>query len=83
LLDLLKEKKEAIGWTLGDIKRISYTMVYHKIYLEDGTRPYRDRLRRLNPTLQEILRKKLLKWLTISSSTLFLIVSELVPFNFF
>ena len=35
----------------------------HRIYLEDNTKPYCDRQRRLNPTLQEVVRKEVLKWL--------------------
>jgi len=37
--------------------------VHHRIHLEDNARPYRDRQRRLNLTLQKVVRKKVLKWL--------------------
>ena len=60
---LLRESKEALGWTLGDIKGISPSIVQHRIHLEDNAKPYRDRQRRLNPTLQEVVRKEVLKWL--------------------
>ena len=36
LLKVLKENKEAIGWTLGDIKGISPSIVQHRIHLEDS-----------------------------------------------
>jgi len=42
LLYLLRENREALGWTLGDIKGISPIVVQHMIHLEDGARPYRD-----------------------------------------
>ena len=35
----------------------------HIIHLEDNAKPYRDHQRRLNPTLQEAIRKEVLKWL--------------------
>ena len=63
VLDLLRENQEALGWTLGDIRGISPTIVQHRIHLEDNAKPYRDRQRRLNPTLQEVVRKEVLKWL--------------------
>jgi len=63
LISLLRENKEALWWTLGDIKGISPSIVQHKIHLEDHAKPYRDRQRRLNPTLQEVVKKEVLKWL--------------------
>jgi len=42
LLDLLRKNKEALGWTSGDIKGISPTVVQHMIHLEDSVRPYWD-----------------------------------------
>ena len=35
----------------------------HKNHLEDNAKPYHDRQRRLNPTLQEVVKKEVLKWL--------------------
>jgi len=62
LVSLLRENKEALGWTLGDTKGISPVIVQHRIHLEDHAKPYRDRQRRLNPTLQEVVKKEVLKW---------------------
>jgi len=62
LIDLLRENKEAIGWTLGDIKGISPSIVQHRIHLEENAKPYRDRQRRLDPTFQEVVRKEVLIW---------------------
>jgi len=39
LLDVLREHKEAIGWTIEDIKGISPSVVMHKIHLEEGAKP--------------------------------------------
>ena len=35
----------------------------HIIHLEDHAKPYHDYQRRLNPTLQEVVKKEVLKWL--------------------
>ena len=65
LLNVLKEYKEAIGWTLGDIKGISPTLCMHRIYLEKETKPVRQAQRRLNPTMMEVVKKEILKWLDV------------------
>jgi hypothetical protein len=41
-LDVLREHKEAIGWTIEDIKGISPSVVMQKIHLEEGTKPSRE-----------------------------------------
>jgi len=41
LIALIRENKEAIGWTLGYIKCPS--IVQHRIHLEDNAKPYRNR----------------------------------------
>ena len=63
VLDLVRENQQPLGWILGDIRCISPTIVQHRIHLKDNVKPYRDRKRRLNPTLQEIVKKEVLKWL--------------------
>ena len=63
LLTLLIENKEPLGSTLGDIKGISPSIVQHRIHLEDNAKPYPDNQRHLNPIMQEVVRKEVLKWL--------------------
>ena len=63
LIYVLGENMEALGWTLGDNKGSSPSIVQHGIHLEDNAKPYSDRQRRLNPTLQEVVKKEMLKWL--------------------
>ncbi|XP_021719104.1 uncharacterized protein LOC110686822 [Chenopodium quinoa] len=50
LLNLLKNHKEALGWTLADIKGISPAMCMHKIFLEKYDKPTREAQCRLNPS---------------------------------
>ncbi|XP_070045838.1 uncharacterized protein [Nicotiana tomentosiformis] len=63
LLQVLKECKNAIGWTIADIKGISPAFCMHKILLEDGHKPSREHQRRLNPNMKEVVKKKVIKWL--------------------
>jgi hypothetical protein len=42
LLDILKEHKEAIGYTIDNIKGISPSMVMHKIRLEENAKPLKE-----------------------------------------
>jgi hypothetical protein len=63
LLDVLREHKEAIGWTIKDIKGISPLLVMHKIHLEENSKPLREPQRRLNPAMQEVVRTEVIKLL--------------------
>jgi len=63
LLDVLREHKEAIGWTIEDIKGISPSVVMHKIHLEEDTKPSREPQRRLNPSMQGVVRGEVIKLL--------------------
>ncbi|XP_070025225.1 uncharacterized protein [Nicotiana sylvestris] len=63
LLQVLKECKSAIGWTMADIKGISPTYCMHKILLEEGHKPSREHQRRLNPNMKEVVKKEVIKWL--------------------
>jgi hypothetical protein len=63
LLNVLREHKEAIAWTIEDIKGISPSLVMHKIHLEENSKPLRAPQRRLNPAMQEVVRTKVIKLL--------------------
>ena len=63
MIALCRENEKAIGCTLGDIKGVSPSIMQHRIHLEEDAKPYRDRQKRLNPTLQEVVKKEVFKWL--------------------
>jgi hypothetical protein len=63
LIEVLREHKEAIGWTIEDIKGISPSLVMHKIHLEEDSKPSREPQRRLNPAMQEVVRAEVIKLL--------------------
>ena len=63
LLRVLRDHKHALGWSLADLKGIRPSMCMHRILLEDGHKPSVEVQRRLNPTMKEVVRKEVLKWL--------------------
>ena len=65
LLNILKEHKEVIGWSLVDIKGIRPSICMHRILLEEDSKPIVDAQRRLNPLMKEEVRKEVLKWLDV------------------
>ncbi|KAJ9552763.1 hypothetical protein OSB04_016808 [Centaurea solstitialis] len=63
LVQMLKQHKKAIAWTIADIKGISPTICQHKIILEDKNFTSVEPQRRLNPVMKEVVKKEILKWL--------------------
>jgi hypothetical protein len=63
LLELLREHKKALGWTIADIKGISPSICQHKIILEESSVGKAQPQRRLNPIMKEVVKKEVLKWL--------------------
>ena len=63
LLKIRKKHKEAIGWSLADRKGIRPSMCMHRILLEEDSKSTIDAQRRLNPSMKEVVRKEVLKWL--------------------
>ena len=60
---VLRDHKNAIGWSLADLKGIRPSMCMHQILLEDGHKPSVEAQRRLNLTMKKVVRKEVLKWL--------------------
>ncbi|KAH9658022.1 hypothetical protein KPL70_023327 [Citrus sinensis] len=63
LLDVLKEHKGALGWTIADIKGINPVDCMHYIHLDENAKSTREMQRRLNPNMKEVVRTKVLKLL--------------------
>ena len=63
LLVILRKYKEAIVWSIEDLKGISPSICMHKILLEDNAKTSIEHQRRLNPVMKEVVRKEVLKWL--------------------
>ena len=65
LVQVLKEHKTAIGWTIADIKGISPSTCMHHILLEEGAKPSYQPQRRLNPPMMDVVKKEILKLLEV------------------
>ncbi|KAL5565133.1 hypothetical protein UlMin_028297 [Ulmus minor] len=63
LLGVLRTNKEAIGWTMTDIKGISNSVCMHKILMNEDYKPTIQPQRRLNPTMQEVVKAEVIKLL--------------------
>ena len=63
LLEILRKYKEAIAWSIEDLKGISPSICMHKILLEDNGKTSIEHQRILNPVVKEVDRKEVLKWL--------------------
>ncbi|CAM8895153.1 unnamed protein product [Rhodiola kirilowii] len=61
LLHVLRKRRAAIGYSIDDLKGISPDVCMHRILLDDDARPTRERLRRLNPMLGEVVFKEITK----------------------
>ncbi|XP_071904284.1 uncharacterized protein [Coffea arabica] len=65
LIRVLREHKEAIGWTIADIKGISPAICMYRIRLEENVKPVRQAQRRLNPLMMKVVKKEILKLLDV------------------
>ncbi|KAL4273391.1 hypothetical protein GQ457_13G013790 [Hibiscus cannabinus] len=63
LIATLRQHKEALGWTIADIKGINPIICMHKILLENDHKPTVDAQRHLNQAMKDVVRKEILKWL--------------------
>ncbi|CAM8919424.1 unnamed protein product [Rhodiola kirilowii] len=63
LLDVVRKHKDAIGYSIDDLKGISPNLCMHEINLESDSMPSRERARRLNPIVGKLLRKRSLNCL--------------------
>lgn len=59
LIQVLREFKEAVGWTIADIKRLSPSTCMHRILMEEDCKPSRQAQRRLNPPMMEVVKKEI------------------------
>ncbi|XP_049399876.1 uncharacterized protein LOC125863958 [Solanum stenotomum] len=62
-LIIMKKRKIALGWQMSDIHGISPALCMHKIYMEKEHKPSAQHQRRLNPLMNDVVRKEVIKWL--------------------
>ena len=61
MLRVLKEHKKSLGWTIADIKGINPSNCTHKILMKEECKPKVQPQRRLNPSMKEIVKAKVIK----------------------
>nr|GEU63239.1 reverse transcriptase domain-containing protein [Tanacetum cinerariifolium] len=63
LIEVLKSHKQALAWQLFDIKGIDPEFCTHKILIEDEFKPAVQHQKRVNPKINEVIKKEVLKLL--------------------
>ncbi|PHT50547.1 hypothetical protein CQW23_10294 [Capsicum baccatum] len=63
LITILWNYIRAIGWTIAYIIGIPPGICTHKIQLEENCTPTIEHQKRLNPPMQEVVKKEIIKWL--------------------
>ena len=58
LLEIPRKYKEAIAWSIEDLKGISPSICMHKILLNEDAKTSVEHQRRLNPVMSDDVRKK-------------------------
>ncbi|GKA49547.1 hypothetical protein Tco_0742620 [Tanacetum coccineum] len=61
LINVLKNRKQAIAWKLSDIRGIDPEFCSHKILLEDDYEPSVQHQRRVNPKIHDVIKKEVEK----------------------
>ena len=62
-MEILKEHKEAIAWSVEDLKGISPSICMYKILMGENAKNFIEHQRKKNPVMKEVVKKEALKWL--------------------
>ncbi|RDY05090.1 hypothetical protein CR513_11102, partial [Mucuna pruriens] len=65
LLRFLRQHKKAIEWKLYDLPRINPSIYMHRILMEEEARPIRQKERRMNSTILDVVKKEVTKMLAV------------------
>ncbi|GJW96718.1 reverse transcriptase domain-containing protein [Tanacetum coccineum] len=65
LLEVLRNHKGAIAWSIADIKGIDSSFCTHKILMEDEFKPSVQPQRWVNPIIKEVVKKEVIKLLDV------------------
>jgi hypothetical protein len=60
---LLREFADVFAWTYKDLKTYDTSVIEHKIPLKEEARPFKQKLRQINPMLLPIMEKEVKKLL--------------------
>jgi hypothetical protein len=59
LMTVLKTHRKAFGYSMKDLKGISPSIAFHRIFLGQGAQPVAELQRRLKPQMKEVVRNNL------------------------
>ena len=62
-IKLLKEYVDVFAWSYKDLKTYDTSIIQHKVLLKPNVKPFRQKLRRINPALFPIIEKEVTKLL--------------------
>ena len=62
-IGLMKEFVDVFAWTYQDLRTYDTSIIQHKIPLKPNAKPFKQKLRRLNPTLLPVIEKEVKKLL--------------------
>ena len=60
-IDLFKEFKDVFAWGYKDLKSYDTSIIQHKIPLKENQKPFKQKLRRINPVLFPLVEKEIKK----------------------
>jgi hypothetical protein len=55
--DLLRQYKDVFAWSYDELKTYDTSLIDHKIPLKPGVKPFRQKLRQINPILLPVIEK--------------------------
>jgi hypothetical protein len=61
--EILKEFDDVFSWTYEDLKAYDTSVIEHKIPLKEEAKPFRKKLRQINPMLLPIMEREVKKLL--------------------
>ena len=59
--NLIRKYKDVFSWTYDDLKTFDLAIIEHTIPLNEGAKPYRQKLQNVNPKLAPLIKKNLKK----------------------
>jgi hypothetical protein len=62
-MDIFKEYVDVFAWKYEDLKTYDTSIIQHRIPLKPGTKPFKKKLRQVNPILLPIIEKEIRKLL--------------------
>jgi ribonuclease HI len=62
-VELLKEYKDVFAWSYEDLKTYDTSVIEHKIPLKPGIKPFKQKLRQINPILLPVIEREVKKLL--------------------